>query len=195
MKFFTADIHFGHKNIIKYSNRPFKDIVEMRETIISNWNSVVTPADEVYIIGDFAFAKPEETLAILNRLNGNKFLVKGNHDNLDSSEVKSKFGWIRDYYELNVDMGEPHKQKIVLCHYAMRVWNKSHHGAWNIYGHSHGTLPPEGKQIDVGVDAVQHYSKWYGINAGTKSFTPISLDQVKTLMATVKFVPVDHHGE
>lgn len=195
MKFFTADIHFGHKNIIKYSNRPFKDIFEMRETIINNWNSVVNTTDEVYIIGDFSFAKPEETISILNRLNGNKFLVRGNHDNLESAEFKSKFSWIKDYYELNVDMGDTHKQKIVMCHYAMRVWNKSHIGAWNIYGHSHGTLPPEGKQIDVGVDAIRHYDEWYGINAGTEPFTPVSLDQIKLLMDTIEFVQVDHHGE
>ena len=165
----------------------------MNEGIIDNWNAVVGVQDEVYVIGDFAFMHPPETINILRRLHGTKFLVKGNHDAVDSAEVQAQFTWVKDFYELNLNLGGIHKQKIVLCHYAFRVWNKSHHGAWNLYGHSHGSLPPEGKQLDVGIDATILYHKWFGSNFGVKPFTPVSLDQVKLILDSRDQHKVDHH--
>lgn len=194
MKYFTSDLHLGHKNILKYQPaRPWKNIDEMNNAIVDNWNSVVTPQDEVYVIGDFAFMQPTDTVNILRRMNGQKYLIKGNHDAIDSSEVRECFGWIKDFYELNVDLGDVHKQKIVMCHYAFRVWNKSHHGSWNLYGHSHGSLPPEGKQLDVGIDATILYHKWFGSDFGVKPFTPVSLDQVKLILDSREQHKVDHH--
>ena len=69
MDFFTADLHLGHKNIIKYCNRPFSSLKDMDETIINNWNSVVGKNDTVYALGDlvFGFHKYEK---YLNQLNG-----------------------------------------------------------------------------------------------------------------------------
>jgi calcineurin-like phosphoesterase family protein len=78
---FIADTHFGHKNIINYENRPFNNIEEMDEAIISNWNSVVDKEDIIYHLGDFAFSHNKEELKILlERLNGRKVLIMGNHD-------------------------------------------------------------------------------------------------------------------
>lgn len=192
--FFTSDLHFSHANILKYQpDRPWANVQDMNEGIISNWNSVVTPQDEVYIIGDFAFAQPVEVANICRRLNGNKFLVKGNHDDVRDAEVRAAFGWIKDYYELNVDLGGKHKQKICMHHYAGRVWNKSHHGSWQLYGHSHGSLPPQGKQIDVGIDATILYKDWFGFDAGVKPFCPVSLDQLKQLLDSREINKVDHH--
>ena len=73
-------------------------------------------------------------------------------------------------------------QRIVLCHYALRVWDKSHYGTWALYGHSHGTLPdnPHARAIDVGVDC--------------HDFAPVSYERVREIMAAKTFVPVDHHG-
>lgn len=73
----TSDTHFGHKNIIKYCNRPFKDELEMNEVLIENWNKVVKPQDKVYHLGDVFFGKSGQ---VLHRLNGQKRLVLGNHD-------------------------------------------------------------------------------------------------------------------
>ena len=76
----TSDTHFNHKNIIKYCNRPFNDVYEMNETLINNWNSVVTPEDIIYHLGDFGFGTKEELQEIFDRLNGYKYLIMGNHD-------------------------------------------------------------------------------------------------------------------
>jgi len=80
-RFVIADLHLGHENIIKYCNRPFKDVAHMNETILNNWNTVVSNDDLVYVLGDFSMKfDQEKTKAILNRLNGRKILVMGNHD-------------------------------------------------------------------------------------------------------------------
>lgn len=66
--FVTSDVHFGHNNIIKYCNRPFQNSDEMDITIINNWNKIVNPDDEVYILGDFALIKAENDKLKFNRL-------------------------------------------------------------------------------------------------------------------------------
>lgn len=80
MIYFISDTHFYHSNIMKYCNRPFKDINEMNETIIHNWNKVVTNDDTIYHLGDFCLSNDDEMKNIFNRLNGNKILIRGNHD-------------------------------------------------------------------------------------------------------------------
>ena len=85
---FTADFHFYHENIIKYSNRPFKNIKIMHDVLINNYNSLVDPEDEVYIIGDLSLIGPENYYSlerIVKRMNGNKHLILGNHDRLKPS--------------------------------------------------------------------------------------------------------------
>lgn len=91
---FTSDYHLGHENIIKYCDRPFKDINKMNETIIRNHNERVKPNDIVFFLGDFCFkntsgGKEGEGQQItaeswLNQLNGNFVFIKGNHDKNNS---------------------------------------------------------------------------------------------------------------
>ena len=73
--FFTSDTHFNHTNIIRFCNRPFKDVVHMNETIISNWNRVVGPEDIVFHLGDFCLGGSAEWVNVLNRLNGKIYLI------------------------------------------------------------------------------------------------------------------------
>lgn len=152
---FTADHHFGHANIIRFCGRPFANVEEMNEALVANWNKVVGPRDTVYHLGDLFLLPSGEAKKICARLNGNICLVRGNHDRT-AELLKGAFAWIKDYHELKVaDPDAPgDKQHIVLCHYALRVWNRSRHGAWHLYGHSHGTLPEIAGQLafDVGVD-------------------------------------------
>ena len=78
----TADLHLGHKNIIKptYCNRPFKNVEQMNDTIIKNWNSIVKPDDTIYVLGDFALGKKKKVAYWISQLNGYKILILGNHD-------------------------------------------------------------------------------------------------------------------
>ena len=80
--FFTSDTHFNHTNIIRFCNRPFKDVSHMNETIISNWNRVVSPEDIVFHLGDFCLGGSAEWVNVLNRLNGKIYLISGNHDRI-----------------------------------------------------------------------------------------------------------------
>lgn len=163
--FFTSDPHFGHSNIIQYCNRPFANADEMDKALIDNWNSVVGKDDHVYVLGDVSMGN--KVANYLRRLNGYKHLIVGNHD----QNPKLEDGWtsIHDLHEIKVE-GQP----IVLCHYPMVSWNRSHYGAWQLFGHHHGNLAddPTKLSIDVGVDC--------------HNFHPITFQQVKEIMQRKK---------
>jgi len=168
MIFFTSDLHIHHANIIKYCQRPFNSVEEMDNAIINNWNSVVAQDDSVWVLGDFTMSSDKYLIdRTLSRLNGNKYLVLGNHDS-SACKFSSLWSWVYDLTHISVE-----SKTLVLCHYAMRVWYKSHHGSWHLYGHSHGSLPEENNlSFDVGVDA------W--------GYTPVSFNQIAKKMADKK---------
>lgn len=175
---FTSDTHFGHAKIIQYCNRPFASVEEMDEKLIENWNARVGKGDTVYHLGDFSLAKDHRKIPeYLRSLNGQIHLIYGNHDAKRLQFLKG-FADLKPYKEIKV--GE---QKIILCHYAFRVWNKIHYGSWNLYGHSHGSLKRDFtiKQFDVGVDV------W--------NYAPLSFEEVAEEMKKSTFAPVDHHQE
>lgn len=134
MNYYIADTHFGHKNCIKFDNRPFATIEEMDETMIANWNAVVRASDDVYIIGDFCYRASKSPLWYLRRLNGRKHLIIGNHDRhlLDDEEAMKEFVSVDKM--TYVKDGE---YTITLCHFPMAEWNQYHRGAWHIYRHIH----------------------------------------------------------
>ncbi|MFK7937213.1 MAG: metallophosphoesterase, partial [Saprospiraceae bacterium] len=127
--FFTSDHHFGHKNIIKFSNRPFASVEEMDEHLIRCWNEKVGADDEVYHLGDVGLCSAKKLNKILARLNGTIYLIKGNHEGA-ALACANRFAWIKDYHELVVKDPEHERgeQFIALFHYAMRTWNASHWG-------------------------------------------------------------------
>lgn len=165
--FFTADEHYGHANIIKYCNRPFPDPAIMDNEIIKRHNEVVGEHDTTFHLGDFTFYKDlNKVRNIIRRLNGNHVFLRGNHDYwMDEINAANEF----DNYD-SIEEIELEGEYIVMCHYNMRVWNRSHHGSWQLFGHSHGKLEGVGKQIDVGVD--------------THNFYPYSFEEVKQIMKT-----------
>lgn len=149
--FFTSDHHFGHSGMFLKPFMPrfgmFESSEAMDEAMIAAWNTAVGRNDEVWHLGDFSMWKLDRTQEILSRLNGRKHLVLGNHD--DRKIVRRLVGWesVQEYREVKV--GE---RRFVLLHYPMRQWNRRHYGAMHLYGHSHGTVPPLGRSMDVGVD-------------------------------------------
>jgi len=131
--FYISDTHFGHSNIIKFDNRPFKTAEEMDEELIDRWNNVVGDKDTVYILGDFSWYKEDETAKILDQLYGNKVLIKGNHDRI-SPKVSSRFVKICDYLEKKD--GNEH---IILSHYPILFWNRQFYDSVHLYGHVHNS--------------------------------------------------------
>lgn len=81
--FFIADTHFGDSNILRYENRPFSCAEEMDNSFIKNWNDIVSAEDKVFVAGDFSAYGFEKSREICTSLNGEKFLVMGNHDTQD----------------------------------------------------------------------------------------------------------------
>lgn len=152
MDFFIADTHFSHANIIKHCNRPFSNVVEMDEAILDGINSLVQPNDTLYHLGDFAWKKNVARYREKIRCR-NVILILGNHD------PQTKLGQPQDilydiFSQVFVMLRIRRSQRqIILSHYAMRTWNGSHRGSWNLFGHSHGTLSNNGSMsLDVGVD-------------------------------------------
>lgn len=172
--FYTSDTHFFHRNIIRYSNRPFASVEEMNEEMVRRWNARVQPRDIVYHLGDVSFGRIEPTRNLLDRLNGIIHLCPGNHDprelqRLDRWESVEHY---REIYDSN--------RKVILLHYGMRVWNKSHHGSLHLYGHSHGSLPGNNQSLDVGVDC------W--------DYRPVTLKEIMERMAGLPpYRSQDHH--
>lgn len=160
---FTADTHFGHANIIKYSKRPFRDANHMDEELIANWNNAVGVTDDVWHLGDFCYQGSRGVDYYLDRLNGRVHLIRGNHDDKGAWAERQLFASAHEAHYLRLN-----NEKIYLSHYAMRVWRNSHHGAWHLYGHSHGMLPALHRSFDVGVDA--------------QNYRPIEFGQVKAYM-------------
>lgn len=176
--FFSSDWHLGHKNIITYDKRPFDSVEEMNNTIIKNYNSVVGPDDDFFYLGDFCFDR-HRAEEFLSQLQGNLYFIRGNHDNHDMIKAYRKFGYyFGDFAEVKVN-----GQSITLCHYAMKVWNKSHRGTWHLYGHSHHSLPddPHSLSFDIGVNGHNYY--------------PLEFSQVEKIMSKKSWKPIDHHGD
>lgn len=161
MIYFISDTHFFHKNILKHQDRPFDSVEDMNKSLIKNWNDKVKKNDEIFILGDFSFGKEEETLDLLDSLNGKKYLIRGNHDLIIKKDsVQAKFQWIKDYYVLKIN-----KQKIILFHYPIYSWDTKYHGSIHLYGHTHG-------------NETFNEPNSYNVCADVNNYTPISLNEI-----------------
>jgi calcineurin-like phosphoesterase family protein len=163
--YFSADFHFGHEKVIGYSKRPFTSAKEMDDEMIRRWRVLVKPSDDVYILGDFAFADPRPYAA---QLPGRKHLILGNHDDRWKSKLyECGFIWVKDVFGIFVE-----DVPIWLSHYAHLAWPKSHFGVWHVHGHSHGGIPATHNRCDVGVDC------W--------DFAPVSFEKLKRKLTLPK---------
>ena len=147
--FFTADEHYGHDKPFIYQARGFPSVEEMDETLIANHNEVVSDRDTVIHGGDFSlYSKTREDVhkKYVMRLNGNHIFVKGSHDY-----------WLRGWHDPQILEIKMKKAHIVICHYCMRTWPRSHYNSWHLFGHSHGRLEPIGKRWDITVDNNNFY--------------------------------------
>jgi len=175
MIYFTSDLHFNHTNILKYMphTRPHLDRDEMNEDIIERYNEVVKSKDETYILGDLFMAAKTKSIELLQRLNGRKHLIRGNHDHLKPHEEDKIFESARDYRILRYE-GE----KLVLFHFPIQEWEGCQHGNLHLHGHCHGNLEDfKPNRFDMGWDVWRR---------------PISIETVLSWKSSGR---VPHHGE
>lgn len=169
---FTSDLHFWHKNICKYCNRPYDDLDSMHRAIITNWNSVVNPEDDVFLLGDIGFCGIEKLKPLLFELNGKIHLIQGNHD---SDKIVNKL--LEEKFIDSVDRMLPitvvgdeecPDQEMTLCHFPMLDWFNKERGAWMVHGHQH-QLP------DTPSCSIAHWD----VGLDKNNMTPISFEQLK----------------
>ena len=163
--YFIADTHFGDSAIIRYENRPFDSADKMEQEIITRWNNTVTAADSVYIIGDFGAGGREGE--ILSRLNGKKYLVKGNHDTA-TNEYYRKAGFDEVY-----DLPVLFENFWLLSHEPIYVCENMPYA--NIFGHVHAS--------PLYKDFSSHH---FCVSAERIDYTPISFDSIKRSIADAK---------
>lgn len=134
--YYIADCHFGHAAVLNFDHRPFADIQQMEESMVMLWNSVVWREDTVYILGDFCWGKKDEWIRILQKLNGHKVLILGNHDlGQYPPELRREFDDIKEYKEIRD--GERH---VILCHYPIPFYKHSNDpNYYMLCGHVHVT--------------------------------------------------------
>ena len=167
-----------------------KESVEtMDEAIISNLNKIVGKDDILWHLGDFCFGPKNHYYQVAKNYRDRikcrtVNFVFGNHDHRN---IRDLFNESYDLFETNIN-----NQKVVLCHYAMAVWDKSHRGSWQLYGHSHsnleewmGKIMPGRRSIDVGIDNAK---KVLG------DYRPFSFEDLQRLIGNNTGFSSDHHG-
>ena len=154
--FFISDLHFGHKYVIAFDKRPFKNVQEMEREMIRRWNAKVSPEDHVFVVGDM-FGKVTTAHAgeIVHTLNGKIHLIRGNHDpkgelfeSLFEAVVPSKAIQVRVRGE---------KQKVIMRHRLLPVFRGNDEGVVHLYGHTHGSAVTDME------DRYIHFMNWLGV--------------------------------
>lgn len=170
MIYFTADLHFGHYNIIKYCDRPFRSERHMDQELTRLWNETVTEEDTIYVLGDLSMVTSEGTnylRRIVSKLNGTKHLILGNHDNLKPfSYVEMGFQTVHTALELKID-----NEIYFLNHDPVASITNDRH-IW-LVGHVHTLFSELKNCINVGVDV--------------RGFKPISIDEINSIIVHKSF--------
>jgi len=193
--FFISDYHLFHNNVLRFDNRPFADVHEMHIAIEERWNSVVGKDDTVIYLGDLSFGKKNDNAFIEGlfwRLNGHIHFVLGNHDKFEDIKKLPRIESVSDYLEVRVtEMGiindkEQQIETLFCCmHYPIYSWNKKHHGAIMVHGHTHMSMSEaefhkKNRIIDVGC------SGW--------DYTPVSHDTIINTVKDIDFSITNNHS-
>ncbi|SFJ42222.1 Calcineurin-like phosphoesterase superfamily protein [Paenibacillus sp. UNC496MF] len=156
--FFISDHHFGHTHIIDFESRPFANAEEMDETMIAKWNAVVGEGDKVFHLGDFSFLNRARTQAIVERLNGYKHLILGNHD-----RGRGRQWWLDAGFDEASEHPIIYKDFFFLSHEPMYM--NRHMPYVNVHGHIHGQKYEGAQHFNV---SVEHWD-----------YTPLTFEQIR----------------
>lgn len=173
--FVISDTHFSHANILTFMDsagckvRPgFSSVDEMNEFMVDRWNSVVKPNDKVYHLGDVAMKK--QFVSIVNRLNGKKRLIMGNHDIFN-------FRFYADYFEEVYAMRVLPKEGIMMTHIPLHI-NSVKRWCINVHGHIHQNIIAQDTQMILGHVRDQH-PRYFNVCVEQHNYTPVSIDVIR----------------
>ena len=168
MNLYISDLHFGHKSVIEFDHRPFRDVEEMDRVLIGSWNGRVSAKDQVYILGDFACRNERSEEWYLSRLNGRKHLIIGNHDRrlLKNDTAMGCFETVDKMMHV-IDEG----RQICLCHFPIIDWNGMYRGSWHIYGHIHDGACGSGQYM-------KNLEKALNASACVNQYAPVSFEEL-----------------
>lgn len=167
--YFTADQHFGHRNVIGYCGRPFHSVGEMNAVLVANWNAVVGPRDTVHVLGDVAMGRREESISLVGQLGGHKILYPGNHDRCWYGHGQQALRFEKEYRDAGFDeirqgarainLGD---REVLVCHLPYRgdsgeteryrKLRPMDEGMWLLHGHVHEKWRQQERMVNVGVD-------------------------------------------
>jgi len=191
-KLYIADWHYGHKNAIAFDNRPFSNTDDMDAELVRRWNEAVRPCDSVYVIGDMFWCTEDKALPILKELNGQKFLIRGNHDRNNNSKFIHQFAKVSGYMEVD-DNGN----RIVLCHYPIPCFKNHMYGWYHFYGHVHTSLEWNITQKCISDLIATENAPCNAINVGAMmpymDYTPRTFEEIAAHIP--QFVKIDYGKE
>lgn len=170
MIYFSSDLHFNHNKDFLYKPRGFDSIDAMNMAVVSNWNSVITNEDDVYILGDLMLGDNEAGISLLKMLNGKLHIILGNHDTESRIEL---YKTLKNVIEICYAIQLKYKKAyFFLCHYPVITANFDDQLPWakhliNLFGHTHQQYTFYNDNLymyNVGLDAHNCY--------------PVSIEQI-----------------
>jgi len=178
---FTSDTHFNHQKILEFCKRPFDNINEHDQKLIENWNSVISPEDTVFHLGDFCFGNPQKVIEIREQLNGHIYLIKGNHDdkNLQASLYPLFEGCL---YQARILIN---KQTVYLNHFPFLCFAHGNIDTYKnsysiqLFGHIHSG--PNSSSEDTSRSNIL-YPTQYDVGVDNNNYFPVSWKEVKTII-------------
>ena len=186
MNYYISDLHLNHKNVTaegrNFDNRPFQTIKEMHEVIKNNWNSRVTNADTVYLLGDIIWKLTDEMIGLFSQLKGKKVLIVGNHDQFNDIRYKQLFTEICSYKEAPDNVNGINRM-VVLSHFPILMWNGQHRCWVHLYGHVHNSQ-------DEGIyqDALKRLNYFYQ-DRDKENYKPFYAYNVGCMMDYMNYFP------
>ena len=179
--FFTGDLHFGHKNVLTFDNRPFATVDEMDAELIRRWNNKVGKGDLVYVLGDLIWkSRNNDAPALIKSLNGQIILIKGNHDRfLHNSKAKAALAGIKDYDDICVTLEDGTQRRDIISHYFIPMYIGHRYNAIHLHAHSHFS-----DEADFEIDFAEQLNRMgckneiYNVGCMYWNYEPVTLDEI-----------------
>ena len=187
--FFTGDLHFGHKNVLTFDNRPFATVDEMDAELIRRWNNKVGKGDLVYVLGDLIWkSRINDAPALIKSLNGQIILIKGNHDRfLHNSKAKAALAGIKDYDDICVTLEDGTQRRVIISHYFIPMYIGHRYNAIHLHAHSHFS-----DEADFEIDFAEQLNRMgckneiYNVGCMYWNYEPVTLEEIIAHGKTVR---------